>query len=224
MSPERGKERREGDKEIISSLIEYFDEKDAVREEALKLSRCVIRLSSSAVRATHRGELSEAREYLREARENISRIKSILDKHQDVRYAGFVDDAEQEFAEASVLFSLIFEDRMPLPEELDVEPVSYLNGLGDVTGELRRSILELIRSGSPEKGEVLLEIMEEIYDMLQRFDYPEALTRGLRRKTDLARSMLEKTRGDLTNAIQMKNLERHLSLLEDKLKDTYPNL
>ncbi|MDI9616624.1 MAG: translin family protein [Methanothrix sp.] len=210
--------------DLIDTLLKHFDEKDAAREESLRLSRIVIRLSSTAIRAVHRRERSEAERLLREAREHLSAIKDLLATHHDVRYSGFVDDAEQEFVEASALFSLIFEGRMPTHEDLDVDPVSYLGGLGDLTGELRRSILEFIRNGRPEDGEVLLEIMEEIYHMLMRFDYPEAIMRGLRRKTDLARSMIERTRGDITNALQIQALERHLSLLEDKLKGSYSDL
>ncbi|ABK14155.1 MAG: translin family protein [Methanothrix sp.] len=223
MHPKEESNRSDLD-DLIDALLKHFDEKDAAREEALRLSRIVIRLSSTAIRATHRRERREAESLLKDAREHLTTIKDLLVEHQDVRYSGFVDDAEQEFVEASVLYSLIFEGRMPTHEDLEVDPVSYLSGLGDLTGELRRNILELIRNGRPEDGEVLLEIMEEIYHMLMRFDYPDALMRGLRRKTDLTRSMIERTRGDITNALQIQSLERHLALLEDKLKGLYSKL
>ncbi|VVB68253.1 Translin family protein [uncultured archaeon] len=136
-----------------------------------------------------------------------------------MRYAGFVDGAEQEYAEARHVYSVITRQEILTPEEIGVEPVNYLAGLGDTTGELRRHILDLIRSGRAKEGERFLELMEEIHNLLMLFDYPEAVTKGLRRKSDLARSMLERTRGDLTNALELCKVEASLRHLHGKLKD-----
>ncbi|HSD56786.1 MAG TPA: translin family protein [Methanotrichaceae archaeon] len=207
-------------KDLAENMLSSFDAKDRAREESLKLSREAIRLCSTAIRSIHRGELKEAERLMDEAGAALKRIYELLEKHQDIRYAGFVDGAEQEYAEARSVYSITTAQRILTPAEIGVDPVNYLGGLGDTTGELRRHILDLIRNGKPEEGEIFLEIMEEIYHLLMLFDYPDAITRGLRRKSDLARSMLERTRGDLTNAIEMSKVEATLRVLNEKLKET----
>jgi translin len=182
-------------KDLAENMLSSFDAKDRAREESLKLSREAIRFCSSAIRSIHRGELKEAERLMNEAGASLQRIREQLKDHQDIRYAGFVDGAEQEYAEARSVYSITTAQRILTPEEIGVDPVNYLGGLGDTTGELRRHILNLIREGRPKEGEVFLDIMEEIYHLLMLFDYPDAITRGLRRKGDLAWSMLERTRG-----------------------------
>jgi translin len=206
-------------KDLAENMLSSFDAKDRAREESLKLSREAIRFCSAAIRSIHRGELSEAERLMNDAGAALKRIYELLEKHQDIRYAGFVDGAEQEYAEARSVYSITTAQRILTPEEVGVDPVNYLGGLGDTTGELRRHILDLIREGRPQEGEIFLGIMEEIYHLLMLFDYPDAITRGLRRKSDLARSMLERTRGDLTNAIEMSKVEATLRVLNEKLKD-----
>ena len=196
--------------DISEKLLKSFDDKDRAREEALVLSRKVIRLCSSSIRSVHRSELLPAKKLINEAKGELEKIRLLLKDHQDVRYAGFVDGAEQEFAEALTVHSIITRHEILSPDEVGVELVNYLAGLGDVCGELRRHILDLIRSGRAKDGEYYLEIMEEIYYLLMLFDYPDAITRGLRRKSDLARSMLERTRGDLTNALEVSRMEASL--------------
>ena len=188
-------------------LIEEFDRKNAAREESFRLCRLAIRSSSRAIRSVHRGQLEDAETFLAEVCTMLNRVKTLLKDYPDVRYAGFFDDAEQEYAEAKIIYSIIVEHNILIPEEIGVEPVNYLSGMGDVTGELRRHILDLIRQGKPEEGEYYLEIMDEIFHMLMLFDYPDAITRGLRKKSDLARSMIERTRGDLTNAMEIRKVE-----------------
>jgi translin len=190
-------------KELTEGMLASFEAKDRAREEALKLSREMVRNCSGAIRCVHRKDFDKALRLVNEAYLSLQEIRKLLRDHQDVRYAGFVDDAEQEFAEARCIYSFISRHEILTHEDVDVDLVNYLAGLGDTTGELRRHILDLIRTGMPEKGEYFLEMMEEIYYLLMLFDYPDAITRGLRRKSDLARSMLERTRGDLTNAMEM---------------------
>lgn len=193
--------------DMAKDMLACFDSKDRAREEAYRLSREVIRLCSTSIRSVHREDLSEAERLMGEAASGLERIKLILKDHPDVRYAGFVDGAEQEFAEACNVYSITTRQKILSPEEVDVELVNYLAGLGDTCGELRRHILDLIRKGRAKEGEYFLEVIEEIYHLLMLFDYPDAITRGLRRKSDLARSMLERTRGDLTNALELSEFK-----------------
>ena len=196
-------------------MLASFDSKDRAREEALRLSREVIRQCSSSIRSVHRGDLQAAERIMSEAALGLEKIRVILKDHQDVRYAGFVDGAEQEYAEARNVFSITTRHEVLTPEDVGVEPVNYLAGLGDTSGELRRHILDLIRSGKASEGEYFLGVIEEIYYLLMLFDYPDAITRGLRRKSDQARSMLERTRGDLTNALELAKVEASLSHFSD---------
>lgn len=204
---------------LKQGMLESFDSKDRAREESLRLSREVIRLCSSSIRSVHRGELEEAQRLMNEAGSGLERIRALLADHQDVRYAGFVDGAEQEYAEARSVYSITTRHEILTPDEIGVELVNYLAGLGDTTGELRRHILDLIRAGRAADGEYFLGVMEEIFHLLMLFDYPDAVTRGLRRKGDLARSMLERTRGDLTNALELSNVGAELRRLDDRLRE-----
>jgi translin len=196
---------------LSKSMLAGFDRKDRAREEAFRLSREVIRLCSSSIRSVHRDDQASAERLMGEAAVGLERIHEVLKDHQDVRYAGFVDGAEQEYAEARCVYSITTQRQILTVDEVGVEPVNYLAGLGDVTGELRRHILDLIRAGRAAEGEYFLGIIEEIYYLLMLFDYPDAITRGLRRKSDLARSMLERTRGDLTNALELAKMQESLS-------------
>ncbi|MDD2756757.1 MAG: translin family protein [Methanothrix sp.] len=195
---------------LSKSMLDGFDCKDKAREEAYCLSRKVIRLCSSSIRSVHRNDLALAEKLISEAAIDLERIREVLSDHQDVRYAGFVDGAEQEYAEARCVYSIITRCQILTPDDVGVESVNYLAGLGDVTGELRRHILDLIRAGRAAEGEYFLGVIEEIYYLLMLFDYPDAITRGLRRKSDLARSMLERTRGDLTNALELAKMQESL--------------
>lgn len=208
--------------ELAEEISRHLEEKDQAREEALALTRVVVRRSGAAIRSVHRGELDRALDLAGRAGEDLAAILNLLKEHPDVRYSGLVDGAEQEYAEARIVYALITEERMPTPQEVGVEMTSYLAGLGDAVGELRRHILDLIRLGRPEEGEVHLAAMEEIYHLLISFDYPDAVTKGMRRKGDVARSLLDRTRGDLTNAIGQRRLEAELKEVEERLnlKDT----
>jgi translin len=205
--------------DLSEGMIASFDAKDRARERTIRITREVVRLCSSAIRSVHRGNLEDAERLMDKARSSLEDIYNILKDHQDIRFAGFVDVALQEYAEARMVHSITTRHEILTPAEIGVDNVNYLAGLGDATGELRRHVLDLIRRGRPEEGEYFLDVMEEIYHLLMLFDYPEAITRGLRRKSDLARSMLERTRGDLTNAMEMAKVDASLRCHEDKLKD-----
>ena len=108
------------------------------------------------------------------------------------------------------------------PEELVVEPSTYLNGLAEVVGELRRRSLDILRHGYSPEVERLLGIMDEIYSVMVTMDYPDAITNGLRRQTDLARSIIEKTRGDITFSLKGEHLEQAIGKLIIQLNSNQP--
>lgn len=194
----------------IERIREHLDAKYAAREEALKLAREVVRAAANAVRAAHRGEFATAEALLEESRRKLQAATDLLADHPDVLWAGFVSDAAKELVEAWVTLSVIADRPIPGPEELNVEPVSYVQGLAEAVGELRRHLLDLIRTGQLARAEAILGAMDAIYEVLVTLDYPDGMTGGLRRLTDQVRGILERSRGDLTLSIRQWELAKHL--------------
>lgn len=195
-----------------------FDAKNATREKVLKICRSLVQTSSYIIRAVHRGEKEEALRLMVQAGELSTSITHITRDHPEVYTAGFVHDAQKEYAEARATFALINHEPLPQPEEIGVEFPAYLNGLGEAVGELRRSILDLIRDGHMERGDELLSYMDDIYYLLVSFDYPDAITGGLRRTTDMARAIMERTRGDLTTSLRQSKLKAAIFELEENIR------
>ncbi|MEM3562568.1 MAG: hypothetical protein QXR19_05025 [Candidatus Jordarchaeaceae archaeon] len=202
---------------IVNRIASYLNEQYNLRESTLTLSRDIIRLSGQAVRFIHRLDFDKALKKIEEAKIKVDEINKKLEKYPELKDKGFISSAYQEYAEANLLFSLLKYKKFVSFEALDVPCVSYLLGLGDLIGELRRHILDSIRREDIEKAESLLDLMEEVYTLLMTIDYPEALTSGLRRKCDVARSLVEKTRGDITLAIQNKQLIKKMQDLSELL-------
>jgi translin len=198
---------------LIAEAKEILDKKDKAREEALKLSREITRNSAFSTRALHQEEPSEAEKLLGEARERHKELLSVLEGHPDLRYSGFVHDAEKELVEASVILSIKKKKPIKKQKELGVLYTAYLNGIGEAMGEVRRMLLDCIRKGELDECEELLSLMEEVYYFLSSLLYPDAITGNLRRTVDMVRGVLERSRGDLTLAMVT------LPLREDNLKE-----
>ena len=193
--------------------------KNAAREAALSRCREAIRHSANAIRAVHRGEFDVAEALSGKAGQLLGEAKTALRDHLDIRYAGFVHDAEKEYAEARLTLAFVSgQGGLPQPASLGVELPAYLNGLGEAVGELRRYLLDTLRSGNVERCEECLAVMDEVYGVLVTFDYPDAMTGGLRRTTDSVRGILERTRGDLSLAVRQRDLEKRLGEFEGRLK------
>ena len=187
-----------------------FSAKDTAREKVLPLCREVIRHCSQAIRAIHRQEFNQANELLGSARNLLDDVFQAVASHSELGYAGFVRDAQKEFAEGSITLALVAGKQLPSPDELSIDAAAYLNGLGEAVGELRRYLLDSMRRGDLSRGEELLAAMDDIYNVLVTMDFPDAITGGLRRTTDMVRGVLERTRSDLTLAIRQKDLENKL--------------
>jgi len=197
---------------IVSKIEAELDEKDEVREVALKSSRAVIRISGSILRGLHRKE--DVSEQFKDLKDEVSRLSGLLTDHPDIAAAGYVETAYQEFAEVGIMISLLDKNDVPSPEELGIENVPYLLGLADAVGELRRACLDELKSGDVGRANDLLERMEDIFGELMRFDYPEAIL-PIKRKQDVVRSLLEKTRGEVAVTASTRNLH---AKLEEVLK------
>ena len=199
---------------VVSKIEEELDEKDQIREVALKSSRAVVRLSGSVLKGLHREE--EVGEALEDLRDESSRLSSLLADHPDLYSSGYVESAFQEYAEVGIMLSILDKDDVPSPEDLGVDSVPYLLALGDCVGELRRFALDELKRGNVMRANYFLDRMEDIHTALMRFDYPDAIV-AVRRKQDVARSLLEKTRGEVAVAASARNLQEKLDELLKKI-------
>ncbi|MBN1862623.1 MAG: haloacid dehalogenase [Dehalococcoidales bacterium] len=202
---------------IAEGIRESFSALDEARERVIPLCREVIRYSSTAIRALHRQEFEGAAKLIASAREQLDETERAAGDCGELRHTGFFRDAQKEFAEANITLALVTGSMTPRPEELKVSATAYLNGLGEAVGELRRYLLDSTRRGDLERLEELLMAMDDIYNILVTMDFPDAITGGLRRTTDMVRGILERTRSDLTLLIQQNKLEQKLRLFEDRL-------
>ena len=201
---------------IAEQIRKDFTTKDETREKVLPLCREVIRHSSTAIRAVHRQEFKAANGLLKSARKLLSEAEQAVASYSQLRYTGFFHDAQKEFTEASITLALITEKKAPAPDELNVNFTAYLNGLGEACGELRRYLLDSIRRDDLSRVEELLMAMDDIYNILITMDFPDAITGGLRRTTDMVRGILERTRSDLTLVMQQSKLEKKLKLFRER--------
>ncbi len=204
---------------LSEDLHARFDAKTAAREKALPAARRSIRSSANAIRAVHRGELDVAQGLIEASRAALREGVDGVGDHADVRHAGYLLDAEKEFAEANLTYALIAGEPLPRPEDLAVGDAPYLNGMAETIGEGRRHILDLLRVGEVAEAERLLGDLEEMYGLLVTVDYPDAITMNLRRSTDVARSLIEKTRGDLSIAFVQRDIRDALDRHAERFRD-----
>jgi translin len=192
---------------LAKRVRDVFDAKMVARERALSASRQAIRSSANAIRALHRGDRERAAELMEQARAAIAGGVQAVAEHPDVAQAGFLQDAQKEYVEARFTEAIIDDSKdPPTPEDLGVDLAPYLNGMSEAVGEARRQTLDLLRKGDVANSERMLVAMEDIYGLLATMDYPDAITGNLRRSTDVARSIMEKTRGDLSLALVQRDL------------------
>lgn len=204
------------DLNIISGKInEVLSAKHEAREQALPLARKSIRFCANAIRAIHRAEYDNANDLLAQSHKCLQEIKTALAAQPGLMNTGYVNDAQKEYAEGRITLALVTDTALPDPDELDIGYASYLNGMAEAASEMRRQLLDRIREGNFERAETQLAAMDEIYNLLITVDYPDALTGGLRRTTDQLRGVLEKSRGDLTMALNQSKLERKLERVKE---------
>jgi translin len=199
-------------------IREDFETRNAVRDDALHHTRELIRLCSHAIRASHRDEWQEARHLLKRADDLAKSILEMLEPYPDLRHAGYTRGALKELVEAHATLALVGGTPVPEPEDLNVSYPSYLNGLCEAASELRRRSLDEMRRGDLDEAERLLGIMDEVYDVVNTFDFPDAITGGLRHRVDQLRGVLERTRGDLTTSLRQERLIRALRDFEAPLE------
>lgn len=205
--------------ELSQRIHQNFDERTRARDEALAQTRLLTRYCAHAIRACHRRESELVQQHLRTARQLVEGFQNLQTQYPDIYYAGYIQDALKEYAEANLVCALMDAQPLPTPEALQVEYATYMQGLAEAVGELRRRCLDLLLQGEFDEAERLLTVMDDIYDLLVTIDYPDAITGGLRRLTDIARSLIERTRGDVTMSLRQERLTQNLQRLERHLED-----
>jgi len=201
----------------IERIRTALDQKNAARDTAYNRSRQLTRFCANAIRAAHRADWDQAHSLLAEARAAASELVKDLADYPDLYHAGYTQDALKEWVEAECTCALIGDQPLPTPEELEVEQATYLNGLAEAASEMRRHVLDLMRRDELDRAEEILLAMDEIYSLLVTVDFPNAITGGLRRRTDSLRGVLERTRADLTIAVRQERLRQALHEFEKEV-------
>jgi len=205
---------------IADRIRDDFETRNGVRDSALHRTRELIRLCGNAIRASHRDEWHEAHNLLEQADSLAHGILKMLEPYADLRHAGYTRDAMKELVEAHATLALVQGTPVPEPEDLKVTYPSYLNGLCEAASELRRRSLDEMRQGNLDEAERLLGIMDEVYDVVNTFDFPNAITGGLRHRVDQLRGVLERTRGDLTSSLRQERLIQALADFEARMGES----
>jgi translin len=209
--------------EIIERIHQSFEVRTEARDRALSQARTLTRYCAHAIRAIHRDDRSLARQKLDNARQLAETLQTELSNYPDLYYAGYTQDALKEYAEANIVCALLTNGELPTPEELGLHEATYLKGLAEAAGELRRRCLDILRNGHSKEAERLLGFMDDIYAVLVTMDYPDAITGGLRRLTDIVRGVTERTRGDITLSLRQEQLEQSMKQLEKRLAQQKDN-
>ena len=202
---------------ISEHILSEFEQIDKVREHAYKISREITKTCANAIRAVHRSEWELAEELTAEARGMVTQMVGATAKFPQIYWAGYTQDCLKEYVEAEHTLAFIRDLPIKSPAELHVSEAAWLNGLSEAATELRRRILDILRHGHADEAEALLAKMDDIYSLLVTFDFRDAITGGLRRRTDTLRAVLERTRGDITTSIRQSQLTNALQALESKL-------
>ncbi|MFN2115401.1 MAG: haloacid dehalogenase [Anaerolineae bacterium] len=204
---------------VGEQILSRLESKNAQREQVLGRSRHLVQHAAKAIRAVHRREWEVADAILADAAVLLEEMSSAADGHSDLMSAGYTLDAQKEFAEAHLTRALVRGEELPSPEELGVGDAAWLNGLGEAGGELRRVALDMIRRGEIADAETVLDQMQEIYVFLSTVDFPDAITRGIKRTNDMVRGVTERTRGDLTVAARQEELKAALDRFEVRMAE-----
>lgn len=203
--------------EIVEAIRQEFTQINELRDKTLQQSRTLIRSCANSIRAIHRHEWPEAEAALGQARADAEAMVKPLANYPTLYQAGYTQDALKELVEAHVVYATVRGRAWPTPTELYVTGATYLKGLSEAASEMRRFVLDLMRRGQVLEAEPYLEFMDEVYSLLITVDFPDAITDGLRRSTDVLRNVLERTRGDLTLGIRQDQMRQALHSFEARL-------
>jgi translin len=201
-------------KAVLGEIKNDLMQKDKIRDETHESMRKATSLSKQAILLIHQKKQGEAERLVKEATEKIANLQTQAKEFPEIIFGGMFSAALQEFSEANIFLTLVKNGQFVTPKEINVPSVDYVLGLADVVGEYRRLALDALREGDAKKGEECLAIMDEIFIELLALDEAYMLVPGLRRKSDIARKIIETTRGDVTQEVRRKSLEDYLKRFE----------
>jgi len=207
-----------GFKEIGDDIYTKLSIQNKARDLLINEMHKVLKVTREAISAVHQGELKKAKKSITNAQSMMKAAQTHLEKLSQLPVIGLVHDAEGEVAEAALFLAFNIKQNFPRPEEIGVSEVGYLQGLGDLVGELRRYAIDSLTDDNLKEAKRAFEEMEQIYATLLTFDFPRGLTPGVRRKTDIARGLIERTRADLSTAIENRRLLAGINSFQKKLK------
>jgi translin len=208
---------------IIESIRADLTRRNDVRDATLRRSRELVRLCANSIRAVHRHEFDEATSLLAQARAAAAEMVADLTALPDLYYTGYTQDSLKELAEAHLVYAFVTNRPLPTPEELGVPSSTFLNGMSEAASEMRRFALDMIRLGHVQEALPYLAIMDEIYSQQITIDFPDAITGGLRRQTDVLRGILERTRGDVTMSSRQEAMRQALAAFEIRMMGASPD-
>lgn len=203
--------------ELADKAHQDFEARHQVREDTLKQTRLLTRHAANAIRAVHRGERKNAENHMKSAQSIVVHLQESLRDYPEFYFSGYTQDALKEYVEARLTINFLENISFPSPEEIGVEYSTYMRGMAETIGEMRRRCLDILRQGYSDEAERLLELMDEIYALLVTLDYPDAITYGLRRQTDMVRGIIERTRADLTLSLREQHMQQALKDFEDRI-------
>ena len=201
-------------KTVLKEVKKELMQRDQVRESAQQSMRKATSFSKQAILFIHQKRHEEAKKLIANSKKIFFRLQALAEEWPDIIYSGMFSAALQEYAEANIFLELIQKSRFVTPSEINVPSTDYVLGLADVVGEYRRLTLDALREGDAEKGEKFLKTMDEIFTELMAMDEAYMLVPGLRRKCDVARRVIESTRGDVTQEVRRNSLENYLKRFE----------
>lgn len=208
---------------IIESIRADLTRRNDVRDATLRRSRELVRLCANSIRAVHRHEFDEAAGLLAQARAAADAMVTDLAALPDLYFTGYTQDALKELAEAHLVYAFVTGGPLPTPEDLHVPSSTFLNGMSEAASEMRRFALDMIRLGHVEEALPYLAIMDEVYSQQITIDFPDAITGGLRRQTDVLRGILERTRGDVTMSSRQEAMRQALAAFEARMMGAAPD-
>lgn len=204
-------------KELADKAHQDFEARHLVRENTLKQTRKLTRHAANAIRAIHRDEQDSAEENMDTANKIVANLFDSLKDYPEFYFSGYTQDALKEYVEARLTINFLKNKPLPSPEEMGIEYSTYLKGMAETIGEMRRRCLDILRQGYSDEAERLLDLMDEIYSILVTIDYPDAITHGLRRQTDMVRGIIERTRADLTTSLREQHMQHALKDFEERI-------
>jgi translin len=203
-----------GLKSVLKKVKADLTKRDTIREKAHDDMRKATSLSKQTILLIHQKRFDDAKKSLADAKELIAGLYVLAGEIPEIVYGGMFSAALQEYSEANIFLHLVEEGKFISPEDISVPAIDFVLGLGDVVGEFRRLSLDSLREGNVKKGEECLEIMDEIFIELMGLDEAYMLVPGLRHKSDIARRIIETTRGDITQEVRRQSLEDYLKRFE----------